>query len=101
MASNTWSGAAPASAGARTAPAPLLALQLKLQGSGRSGAAPSALGPTPDLINHLYRNPAGIRITGTLVTKGLVVRLTLAAMLPLLLLLLNSLLSSREGGERR
>ena len=40
-------------------------------------------------LNHLYRNPAGVRMSGTLVTKVLVIRVALAAVLPLLLLLIN------------
>jgi hypothetical protein len=40
-------------------------------------------------MNHLYRNPAGVRMSGTLVTKVLVIRVALAAVLPLLLLLIN------------
>ena len=73
-------------------PRTLLVLQQRLQ---MSLPANNGLGPVPDIMNHLYRNPAGLRMSGTLLTQALVVRVALAAVLPLLLLLLNA--AAREG----
>lgn len=67
-------------------PRTILALQQKTHALP-SGASP--LGPTPDIMSHLYRNPAGIRCMGTLVTTALVTRIALAAALPMIALLLN------------
>ena len=46
-------------------PRTILALQQKTH-APPTGASP--LGPTPDIMSHLYRNPAGVRCMGTLVT---------------------------------
>ena len=75
-------------------PRTLLVLQQRLQVK-MSQPANDGLGPVPDIMNHLYRNPAGVRMSGTLVTQALVIRIALAAMLPLLLLLLSA--AAREG----
>ena len=72
-------------------PRTLLAIQQKVQAPHASA---SGLGPIPDLMNHLYRNPAGVRCMGTLVTTALVTRIALAASVPLLLLGLNAAVSS-------
>ena len=72
-------------------PRTILALQQMTHAPPSSG---SSLGPTPDIMSHLYRNPAGVRCMGTLVTTALVTRIALAATLPLVALLLNAVVAA-------
>ena len=78
-------------------PKTLLALQQRLQMSHPTPPGDSApgLGPVPDVMSHLYRNPAGLDMYGVFVTQGLVLRVATAALLPLLLLFFTAAL--RDG----
>ena len=78
-------------------PKTLLALQLRLQTSHPIAPSDSVpgLGPVPDVMSHLYRNPAGLDMYGVLVTQGLVLRVATAALLPLLLLFFTA--AVRDG----
>ena len=78
-------------------PKTLLALQLRLQTSHPIPPNDSSpgLGPVPDVMSHLYRNPAGLDMYGVLVTQGLVLRVATAALLPLLLLFFTA--AARDG----
>jgi hypothetical protein len=75
----------------------LLALQQRLQTSDPIPPGDSApgLGPVPDVMSHLYRNPAGLLMYGVFVTQGLVLRVATAALLPLLLLFFTA--APRDG----
>ena len=75
-------------------PRTILALQQKTH-APPTGASP--LGPTPDILSHLYRNPAGVRCMGTLMTTALVTRISLAAVLPMVALLLNAVVSASHS----
>ena len=75
-------------------PRTILALQQKTH-APPTGASP--LGPTPDIMGHLYRNPAGVRCMGTLVTTALVTRISLAALTPMVALLLNAVVTVSQS----
>ena len=69
-------------------------MQQKTQPSASDHAA---IGPTPDVMAHLYRNPAGIRCMGSFMSTALVTRMTLATMLPLIALLLSEVIVSARN----